>query len=195
LLKGLSARANLIQSKAYISWWNNCILSSVFKIQTFFGFSINHARNMGDAIMKKIIMLAVITTFGISVQAKEKSYEKGVLMQMQSTSCGTSEKGSKTIVGEILGTDGEHKNTQELLCQEYVLQADRVIYRIRPKDEKHPDLLPIGETAEFRIERDKLILRVSEVNEKEHQYIVLSMTARTDVPDPRAPKTTAAREP
>jgi len=145
--------------------------------------------------MKKIIMLAVITTFTISVQAKEKSYEKGVLMQMQSTSCGTSEKGSKTIVGEILGTDGEHKNTQELLCQEYVLQADRVMYRIRPKDEKHPDLLPIGETAEFRIERDKLILRVPEVNEKEHQYTVLSMTARTDVPDPRAPKTAAAREP
>jgi len=195
LLKGLSARANLIQSKAYISWWNNCILSSVFKIQAFSGFSIDNLREMREAIMKKMLILAVITTFVISVQAKEKSYEKGVLMQMQTTSCGTAEKGSKTIVGEILGTDGEHKDTQELLCQEYVLQADRVIYRIRPKDEKHPDLLPIGETAEFRIEKDKLILRVPEVNEKEHQYIVLSMTARTDVPDPRAPKTTAAREP
>jgi hypothetical protein len=81
-----------------------------------------------------------------------------------------------------------------MLCQEYVLQADRVIYRIRPKDDKHPVLLPIGETAEFRIDKEKLILRVPEANDKEHDYSVVSITPRTDVQDPRASKTTSARE-
>jgi hypothetical protein len=112
--------------------------------------------------------------------AKEHDYQKGTLIRMDSSSCGTQEKGSKTVAGEILGTDGEHKQTQQLLCQEYLLQADHVIYRIRPADDKHPVLLPIGETAQFRISKDKLILRVPELNDKEHEYVVVSMTPREE---------------
>ncbi len=109
---------------------------------------------------------------------------------MDSSSCGTQEKGSKTVAGEIFGTDGQHKQTQEMLCQEYVLQSERVIYRIRPKDEKHPVLLPIGETAQFRISKDKLILRVPESDGKEREYIVVSMTPRekTETPAQSASK-------
>ena len=143
--------------------------------------------------MKKVLLFTALLVFVISAQAKEKSYEKGVLLKMDASSCGYAEKDGKTIAGEIFGTDGEHKNTQEVLCQEYVLQADRVIYRIRPRDEKHPVLLPIGETADFRIEKDKLILRVPEFNEKEHEYSVVSMTPRTDVQDTRSPKSASAR--
>src|SRR5260370_12960520 len=97
---------------------------------------------------------------------------------MDSCSCGWKEKGSKTVAGEIFGTDGQHKQTHELLCQEYILQSEHVVYRIRPKDDKHPMLLPIGETAQFRISKDKLILRVPELNDKEHEYVVVSMTPR-----------------
>src|SRR5258708_10722737 len=144
--------------------------------------------------MRKTISVAVLLLAPLSLQAKDKpAYEKGELVQMNSTSCGYAEKDGKTVAGEIFGTDGEHKKTQETLCQEYVLQADRVIYRIRPKDDKHPVLLPIGETAEFRIDRDKLLLRVLEFNDKEHEYSVVSMTPRTDVQDTRSSKTEAAR--
>ncbi len=143
--------------------------------------------------MKRVLIFAGFLILVLSAQAKEKSYEKGVLLKMDSASCGYAEKDGKTVAGEIFGTDGEHKKTQETLCQEYVLQADRVIYRIRPKDDKHPVLLPIGETAEFRIDRDKLLLRVLEFNDKEHEYSVVSMTPRTDVQDARSSKTEAAR--
>jgi hypothetical protein len=143
--------------------------------------------------MKKALLLAVGVTVIWPVQAKEKSYEKGVLLQMESSPCGYAEKGNKTIAGEILGTDGEHKNTKEMLCPEYVLQGERVIYRIRPKDDKHPELLPIGETAEFRIQKDKLILRVPEVNDKEHEYSVVSMIPRADAADARAAKSASSR--
>jgi len=117
-------------------------------------------------------------------EAKERDdYQKGTLLRMDSAPCGMQEKGSKTVAGELLGTDGQHKKTQELLCQEYVLQAERVVYRIRPKDDKHPALLPIGETAQFRIHKDKLILRVAEGNDnKEREYIVVSMTPREQAP-------------
>jgi len=115
--------------------------------------------------------------------AKEHDYQKGTLVRMDSTSCGMQEKGSKSVAGELLGTDAQSKKTQEVLCQEYVLQTDRVVYRIRPKDDKHPVLLPIGETAQFRIHKDKLILRVAEGgDDKEREYVVVSMTPRQDAP-------------
>ena len=115
------------------------------------------------------------------VPAKERpAYDRGVLLQMESTHCGYAEKDGKTFVGEIIGTDGQHKNTKEVLCQEYILKSERLIYRIRPKDDKHPTLLPVGETAEFRIHKDKMLLRVPETDEKEREYIVVSMTPRAD---------------
>lgn len=132
--------------------------------------------------MKKWILTGLAVSLACMAQAKDKpAYEKGTLVQMESTSCGFAEKANKSLAGEIIGTDDQHKKTQELLCQEYVLQSDRVIYRIRPKDDKHPILLPIGETAEFRIHKDKMLLRVREMDDKEKEYIVVSMTPRTDV--------------
>jgi hypothetical protein len=128
----------------------------------------------------KLRTFAVCLLFAGVCSAKEHAYQKGTVVRMDSSSCGTQEKGSKTVAGEILGTDGEHKQTQQVLCQEYILQSDHVIYRIRPKDDKHPVLLPIGETAQFRISKDKLILRVPEQSDKEHEYIVVSMTPREE---------------
>jgi hypothetical protein len=132
--------------------------------------------------MKRLIVASVIFFLVGIAQAKDKpAFEKGVLVQMDSSSCGYAEKDGKTLAGEIFGTDGQHKNTKEVLCQEYILKSDRVIYRIRPKDEKHPVLLPVGETAEFRIRKDKMILRVPESEDKEREYFVISMTPRADV--------------
>jgi hypothetical protein len=131
--------------------------------------------------MRVRVFVTALLLAGICAAKERDDYQKGVLLRMDSTSCGVQEKGSKTVAGEILGTDGQHKKTQELLCQEYVLQSDRIVYRIRPKDDKHPVLLPIGETAQFRLHKDKLILRVPEADGKEREYVVVSMAPRQDV--------------
>ena len=133
--------------------------------------------------MKITIALCSLVLFAApALLAKDPpNYDKGVLLSMESTMCGTSENGGKNMTGEILGTDSSHKKTQELLCQEYVLQGDRLTYRIRPKDDKHPLLLPVGESVQFRIEKDKMYLRNPEGDQKEHQYVVLSMKMRPDV--------------
>lgn len=129
--------------------------------------------------MKKVILATLLVSTGVSLQAKDKpAYEKGVLMQMDSSSCGYAEKDNKTLAGEILGTDNTNKKTQQVLCQEYVLRTSRMVYRIRPKDDKHPTLLPVGETAEFRLHKDKMLLRVPESDDKEREYVVISMTPR-----------------
>ncbi|HUO15781.1 MAG TPA: hypothetical protein VMX38_12405 [Verrucomicrobiae bacterium] len=113
--------------------------------------------------------------------AKEpKAYQTGKLVQMNSVQCGVAEKDAHSFAGEMLGTDSGSKKTQELLCQEYVLDSENVTYRIRPRDMKHPELLPVGEHAQFRIAKDKMLLRVEGVDNKEREYIVVSMTPRTD---------------
>ena len=137
--------------------------------------------------MKAIKVAAICLLFagvGSVSAAKEHDYQKGTLLRMDSSSCGMQEKGGKTMAGELIGTDTQNKKTKELLCQEYILQSEHVIYRIRPTDDKHPVLLPIGETAQFRINKDKLILRVPELNDKEREYTVVSMTPREDKPAP-----------
>jgi hypothetical protein len=131
--------------------------------------------------MKRLLTATLVVFLAGVAQANDKHvFEKGELVQMDSSSCGYAEKDGKTLAGQIFGTDGQHKNTKEVLCQEYILKSDRVIYRIRPKDEKHPVLLPVGESAEFRIHKDKMILRVTETESKEREYFVISMTPRAD---------------
>jgi hypothetical protein len=120
-----------------------------------------------------VLAAALLTT---AAQAREpRHYQNGKLLKMESVKCGTDEKNGKSFAGEMIGTDSAHMKTKELLCQEYVLQTDTVTYRIRPKDEKHPVLLPIGEKAQFRMEKDKLVLRVEDLDDKERDYTVVSM--------------------
>lgn len=119
----------------------------------------------------------VLATAAVAYAAQAKTYQTGTLTRMESVECGYDENGGKGWSGVLLGTDSNHKKMRETLCQEYVLDSDRVTYRIRPTDEKHPELLPVGRNAEFRLHKDKLILLI---NEKERSYHVISMTPKNE---------------
>jgi len=128
----------------------------------------------------KSLVVASLLLAATAYAKEPKAYQSGKLLQMDSVSCGVDEKNAKSFTGELIGTDSSHKKTQELLCQEYLLQTDKMIYRIRPKDTKHPVLLPVGERAQFRLEKDKMVLRVEDLDSKERDYIVVSMTPRSE---------------
>lgn len=130
--------------------------------------------------MKFWVTIGILLMASLAYAKDPKPRESGKLLQMESVACGVDENSGKSLAGELIGTDSAHKKTHELLCQEYVLQSERVIYRIRPRDEKHPVLLPVGEQAQFRMEKDKMILRVEDLDDKDRQYTVVSMTPRDD---------------
>ena len=125
--------------------------------------------------MKSRIILGVVLVASVAYANDVKPRQYGKLLQMESVACGVDENSGKSLAGELIGTDSAHKKTHELLCQEYVLKTERVIYRIRPRDEKHPVLLPVGERAEFRVKKDKLLLEIPELDAKEREYSVTSM--------------------
>ncbi|MGH9546579.1 MAG: hypothetical protein ACRD23_15330 [Terriglobales bacterium] len=128
--------------------------------------------------MKTKILIAAMLFVSLAQAKEPKVHQTGTLLQMDSAECGVDENSGKSFVGDLVGTDSAHKKTHALLCQEYLLQSDTVIYRIRPRDEKHPVLLPVGQNAQFRIQKDKMLLRVEDIDDKEREYNVVSMTPR-----------------
>ena len=111
-------------------------------------------------------LFAVLAWAGSAAGAKEHGYERGMIVSMTSVPCGSQVK--------------RHKKTQELLCQEYVLRSDTMEYHIRQGEPKRTDLLPVGLQAEFRLDKDRMRVRVPGSG-KEREYQVVSETARTDM--------------
>ena len=131
--------------------------------------------------MKSAIFVTAILLASFAQAKEPKVHESGTLLQMDSAECGVDENSGKSVMGELVGTDSAHKKTHALLCQEYLLQSNTVVYRIRPRDEKHPILLPVGQKAQFRIQKDKMLLQVEDGDSKEREYSVISMTPRQSV--------------
>jgi hypothetical protein len=116
--------------------------------------------------MRSKLMLCMTLSLAAAAFAKDpKVYQSAKLVQMDSVSC---------------GTDARSEKTQDILCQEYVVQADKVVYRVRPRDQKHPVLLPVSDHAQFRLQKNKMLLRVEDFDSKEREFTVVSMTPRTD---------------
>ena len=128
--------------------------------------------------MKQILLITMLLSASFVFARDHQAPQSGTLLQMDSVQCGTDQKSAKSLTGELIGTDSAHQKVHTLLCQEYLLQTDRITYRIRPKDDKHPTLLPVGERAQFRIEKDHMKLRVEDLDDKDREYLVVSMTPR-----------------
>jgi hypothetical protein len=145
--------------------------------------------------MKTAVFCGVLL-FGMAMQAKDApSYQSGVLKEMNSVECGFEQKNAKGLVGELVGTDNSHSKTRKTFCPEYVLQTDQVIYHIRPREEKHPALLPVGEKAMFRMKKDFMVLKAPEGDNKEREYDVVSMTPVQENKAPAAGRTSIAVTP
>ncbi len=115
----------------------------------------------------KSLVLASLLLAATAYAKELKAYQDGKLLQMDSVQFGVDDNAKKG-------------KTHDLLCQEYLVQTDQVIYRIRPKDDKHAVLLPIGQSAQFRLEKNKMLLRIEGIDSKEREYFVLSVKPRGD---------------
>src|SRR5947207_13874187 len=102
-----------------------------------------------ELFMRSRLTFAFLLVAAAAYAKEPHRYQSGKLLQMSSVPCGMAEKDAKTLTGELLGTESSHEKTEEVLCQEYVLEGETVTYRIRPKDDKHPALLPVGQQAQF----------------------------------------------
>lgn len=139
--------------------------------------------------MKKVLLVSVLLAATFAV-ASDKNYQTGSLKEMTSVECGVDQKSGTSFVGDLIGTDNSHTQARKTFCAEYVLETAQTVYRIRPREQKNPALLPVGQTAQFRMKKDRMVLRVPEGDNKEREYDVVSMAPA----DKRQPTATAAKK-
>jgi hypothetical protein len=112
------------------------------------------------------LCLCVVALAGVAYAKDPRPYQTGELVRMDSVECAASEPGR-----------GKHS---KLVCQEYVVQAENVIYHIRPRNEKHTGLLPVGARVQFRMEKDRMVLRTEDFSGKDREYAVFSAAPRAE---------------
>jgi Flp pilus assembly protein TadD len=128
----------------------------------------------------KSILLLLCLTSAVSISSSEtrdqpQFNEAGTLVEMQAVPCGFQERGFTGFGGLFASAGLEHVNSNDKLCQEYVLRTAYVQYRIRPVNEKEPVLLPVGEKAHFHIKGDHILLTMPEGDDKTREYRVVGM--------------------
>lgn len=122
--------------------------------------------------MKRVLIVVVMCTAVLS--AKNASRNRlGVLLRMESVPCGAVE--ASGFSKAVLGAPAPAPVQDDRLCQEYVLRSEGLYYRIRSRDRKHPVLLPIGEQAQFRLHRDRMLLQVEDFDSKSYEFTVLAI--------------------
>lgn len=118
--------------------------------------------------------LVAVVLLGAILGAKEvPRNHRGVLLRMESVPCGTEE--SNAFSNAVFGTPTAGDTREERFCAEYILRSEGLFYRIRQKARRHPTLLPIGQAAQFRIEKDRVLLRVEDFDRKVHEFIVMAI--------------------
>jgi hypothetical protein len=122
-----------------------------------------------------IVMLVLSCVLPAAAGGKKKETTRGMLEKMEAVPCGAKEKGI-TGLGTIWASAGvTHVNSDEKLCPQYLLRTDEMDYHIRPRDGKHPVILPIGQEVEFKIKNDNLFLKSPDGDHKTRTYQVVSM--------------------
>jgi hypothetical protein len=126
--------------------------------------------------LKIFVALALVALVPLSAEGKKKKpAERAMLEKMEAVPCGAKQKGL-TGLGTIWASAGiTHVNSDEKLCPQYMILTDSMEYHIRPADYKHPIVLPVGQEIEFRINKDRMLVKVPDGDGKERPYQVVAM--------------------
>jgi hypothetical protein len=127
------------------------------------------------SLVAAFLLITAFAAFVPTAASKDKKGQRGMLESMQSVPCGAKERGLTGLGSMIASVGVQHIDSHEQLCPQYLLRTDEMDYHIRPVDLKHAVVLPIGHEAEFKIKKDRLILRVVDGDKKEWDYQVVSM--------------------
>jgi len=116
-----------------------------------------------------IIGLALLSAVPLSAGPKKKKVApRAMLETMESVPCGAKQRGLSGL-GTIWASAGiTHVNSDEKLCQQYLLRTDDMEYHVRPTDNKHPVVLPVGQEVEYKIKGDKMFVKVPDGDKKTH---------------------------
>ena len=135
-------------------------------------------------------IFALVLTLGMSsttlAKNRKRPAQRAMLETMEAVPCGASQKGIAGV-GSVFASAGVTKlNSEEKLCQQYLLRSDDMEYHIRPLKPKHALVLPVGQEAVFKIKKDRLYLRMADSDMKARAFQVVAMKPLHADPDSAA---------
>jgi hypothetical protein len=132
----------------------------------------------GSMNIKSLAMVGLALLFAVPLSAgpkKKKVQTRAMLERMESVPCGAKQRGLSGL-GTIWASAGiTHMNSNEKLCPQYLLRTDEMEYHVRPTDDKHPVVLPIGHEVEYKIKGDRMFVKVADGDQKTRTYQVVAM--------------------
>ena len=120
--------------------------------------------------------MAMIVAAPISVGAKKKNQpNRGMLEKMDAVPCGAKQKGLAGLGSFWASVGITDVHSTEKLCPEYLIRTDDADYRVRPRDLKHPVILPVGQEVVFKLKKDRMMIKVPEGDQKVRSYEVVGI--------------------
>jgi len=135
----------------------------------------------GGGIMKMktplILTLAVVVLVPPGAEGNKMKNQpgRGMLEKMDAVPCGAKQKGLAGL-GSFWASIGiTDVHATEKLCPQYLVRTDDMDYRIRPKDMKHPQILPIGHEVVVKMKKDRMLVKVPDGDKKMREYEVVGI--------------------
>ena len=122
--------------------------------------------------MKRSLYCVLLLTMPVVLFAQSRLHQEGTVVRMRMTDCVGPQHGFMAAM-----SGGGAKAEQGLLCAEYVLVADKVVYVISGKSSDQ--LLPLAETTHFRLQKNEMLIRVDDAAKESHFHIK-AMVMRPD---------------
>lgn len=113
--------------------------------------------------MKRTLCCILVLIFPVILSAQTSTRQQGTIVRMRMTDCLGPQHGFMTAMS------GGGKAETNLLCPEYVLVADKVVYVISGKSSEQ--LLLLAEVTRFRFQKNEMLIRVDDAPKESHFHI------------------------
>ena len=113
--------------------------------------------------MKRILCCLVVLIYPVLVAAQSHPTQQGTLIRMRMTDCLGPQHGFMATMS------GGGKVEPGVLCPEYVLVADKVVYVISGKTSEA--LIPLAEVTRFRLQKNEMLIRIDDAAKETHFHI------------------------
>lgn len=121
--------------------------------------------------MKRTLCCILLLSFPVMLFAQSRTHQEGTIVRMRMTDCLGPQHGFMAAMS------GSAKSEQGLLCPEYVLLADKVVYVISGRSSE--ELLPMAEVTRFRFQKNEMLIRVDDAP-KESRFHIKAMVMRPE---------------
>ena len=119
---------------------------------------------------RTILMVPLLSVASSTLLAQSNEHQKGTIIRMRMAECMPQHNFMTHMSGGAgVGTP--------VLCPEYVLMRDKVVYAISGKSSNQ--LLPLAEITKFRLKDGEVLIRIDD-ERKESRFRVKAMLLRTD---------------